>query len=282
MTKVANTAFGQNSLTSELNKFLISQSSVLKSIFADDSIEGRAKELKAFLGAIVSTAISISRLASEDLLNECTMLSRGFFERTVNFCYLLVCNKTDFEEDRLPTLQKSYRSLQREFSGVDKTMSVSFTGKKDPSSNSVLKKALNKFTSKSGKEIKRFPNLDIPKRLKMIEENSSVNIGFFLHYQSLFYQDASEALHGSFYGSIFHIGATQPSFDRESVDQANIHLQKNLSLLLLDVGTLIDELIKLIAENSKIDEAKEASNKNLELAGAIFKIAIEDEKVQKY
>ena len=63
---------------------------------------------------------------------------------------------------------------------------------------------------------------------KIICERSKVNIGLFLHYQVSIYTNASEALHGSFYGLTFHIGAYSPNIDIKNKTEIERNSQKNL------------------------------------------------------
>ncbi len=257
------------------------QTSLLKGIFNDDSIAGRTKELKAFLGAIVSTGAAISRLANENLLNECTMLGRAFFERALNFSYLLVCSEEKFREYEEHFIQKAFRKLNREFKAGETNMSIKFTQEIDLDAEPELKSAIEKYTDKRGRESTKFLRLSIPEKLDFIKKNSKADISFFLHYQALFYEDGSEAMHGSFYGTIFHLGAAQPGFDAKNSDLANIHLQKMLALFLLDIGTLIHQLLIVISKTESIKETLEGSKHNFDMAGKMLEIAIKDEAAFK-
>lgn len=277
MNKLPTTAFGQNSLTEELKKFQAVQTSLLKNAFSDDSISGRTRELKSFLGAIVSTGVAISRLAQEDLLNECTMLGRAFFERSINFSCLLLCDEQKFKEYHEHFIQKAYRKLNREFKAGNTKMGIKFNGEIDLNSDSQLKEAVEKY-SKNGREVKDFLRLKIPEKLDLIRNLSGTDIAFFLHYQAVFYEDGSEAMHGSFYGAVFHLGVAQPGFDPADVDSANIHLQKMLALFLLDIGTIIHQLLVIIGKFENIQTLVEGSKHNFDMAGAMLKIAMKEEK----
>lgn len=278
MSKKSPTAFGQKSFTEEMKKFQMVQISLLKKIFDDDSMSGRTKELKAFLGAIVSTGVAISRLAHEDLLNECIMLGRAFFERTINFCVLSVCDEEKFKEYAEHFIQKAYRKLNRTFSAGERKMNLKFAGDFDLKNHPELESAISKYTSKNGKETRDFLRLKIPEKLELIQKASGADIAYFLHYQTCFYEDGSEAMHGSFYGTIFHLGAAQPGFDRRNIDAANIHLQKMLSLFLLDIGTMAHYLLFIINKFEKIKETLEGSKHNFDMAGKMLEIAMKDEK----
>ena len=85
-------------------------------------------------------------------------------------------------------------------------------------------------------------------------------------------------MHGSFYGTIFHLGAAMPEFDSKKVGDANIHIQKMLSLFLLDIGTLIHQLLIVVSKHEKIQEVLDGSQHNLDMAGKILEIAMKDEK----
>ena len=190
----------------------------------------------------------------------------------------MLCDEKKFREYEEHYIQKAFRKLDREFRAGDIKMSVQFSGKSNWDGNSKLKSAVEKYTTKRGREDTNFLRLSIPEKLQFIKKNSKANIGFFLHYQTLFYEDGSEAMHGSFYGTIFHLGAAMPEFDPKKVGDANIHIQKMLSLFLLDIGTLIHQLLIVVSKHEKIQEVLDGSQHNLDMAGKILEIAMKDEK----
>lgn len=277
-SQFSNLSFGQKSFTEEVKKYQMVQTSLLKTIFSDDIVFGRTKELKSFLGAIVSTSVAISRLANEDLLNECTMLGRAFFERNINFCCLLLCDERIFLEYWEHFIQKAYRKLDRSFQAGETCMSVKFSNKDALDVNESLRIAVEKYTTKTGKENRDFLRMKIPEKLQLIQKESGISVGYYLHYQTLFYEDGSEAMHGSFYGTIFHLGVAQPDFDASDIAAVNTHIQKMLSLLLLDIGTLCHCLILIISKFEKIQTIVDGSTRNFELSAKLLEAAIKANK----
>jgi len=275
--------FGSKMLTDHFNDYLLAQVSIVNGLIRENILEGRAKEIQAAIASTMNTAIAIAKLGKDDeFYNECVMLARGFFERAVNTCYLLVCNDDKFEEYRLHTKQKAYRRLEQEFYAGDKKMCLKFIGKKEPATHSELDEALKKFSTKSGKEKKRWPDISIPERIKLIGERSKVNIGLFLHYQVSIYTDASEALHGSFYGLTFHIGAYSPNIDIKNKTEIEQNLQKNFTLLFWSSGELVQQLLVILAKDNPISDQLKYSTKNsnnsLEIMKAAMKEADENNK----
>ena len=119
--------------------------------------------------------------------------------------------------------------------------------------------AVAKFTSDSGREKTRWTNVSLPNRAAVIEAKLS-GTGLFISLLTI-YGDASEALHGTLYGAIFHLGAYDVGavpHDQESLDR---HRYTTLSCLYLMAGGTIDTLLSLllaIGEQS-VNEAASAS-----------------------
>ena len=269
--------FGSKMLTDHFNNYLLTQVSIVNGVIRENILEGRAKEIMAAIASTMNTAIAIAKLGKNDeFYNECVMLARGFFERMVNICYLLVCDDDKFEEYRLHTKQKAYRRLKQEFYAGDKKMCLEFIGKKEPANHSELHKALKKFSTKSGKEKKRWPDISIPERIKLIGERSKANIGLFLHYQVSIYTDASEALHGSFYGLTFHIGAYSPDIDTKNKTEIEQNLQKNFTLLFWSSGELVQQLLVILAKDNAISEQLKYSTRNSNNSLEIMKVAMKE------
>lgn len=269
--------FGSRMLTDNLNNYLLAKASIIIGLVREKILEGRAREVAAAILSTMSTAIAIAKLGrTDEFYNECVMLARGFFERIVNICYLLVCDDDKFEEYRLHTRQKAYRKLEQEFYAGDEKICSKFGGKKDLECHPEIQEALKKFSTNSGKEKKRWPDMSIPDRIKLIGDRSKTNISMFLLYQVLFYTDASEALHGSFYGLTFHTGAYEPNINHKNKAEIRANLQKNFTVLFWFSGELIHKLLVILSQDNNISEQLKYSTENSNNSYEIM------EKVLKY
>ncbi len=269
--------FGSRMLSDHLSSYLLAQASILTGLIRENFLSGRAKEIEVAIASTLNTAFAIAELGKgNEFYNECVMLARGFFERIVNICYLLVCDDDKFNECRLHTQQKAYRRLSQEFSAGDIKMVLKFIGQKEPESGSELDKAIKIFSTKKGKEKKRWPDITIPERIKIIGERSKADARILLHYQLSVYTDASEALHGSFYGCTFHIGAYSPGVDVSSTKEIEKNLQKNFSLLFWSSGELILQLLVVLSKDNNIVDILKYATENSKNTFEIMKATIKE------
>lgn len=245
-----NLYFGSNNLTSLARRYLLDETRIIYNLFKKKIFKNRAKEISSMIASITSTATAIALLGiDERFYNECVMLTRGFFERIVNICYLLVCKKTEYNKFSSHTRQKSHRKLEQEFKAGKLKIGLQFTGKDTIEKHTNILKDIKSFSTKSGSEKKRWPDLSIPDRLKIISKKSKINIGLFLLFQLTYYTDASEALHGTFYGATFHSLAYQPNLNTQDKVEYKKEIQKNFTLLFLNIAGLLVELIVLLGSN---------------------------------
>lgn len=252
-------------LNFHLKDYFLAQARILMAIIDANSLEGRAKEIQAAIMSTLNTAHAISSLIShEDYFNECVILSRGFFERILNISFLMVCDEKDFDEYRLHTKQKAYRKLNEQFSSDGISIIMKTVCHEKLNSDTELRNALKTFSTQSGKE-KYWPKIKIPQRIDLIHKKAKLNPHLFLLYQLMFYTDASEAIHGSFYGMTFHLGKHIPSIN--NLDEALLNFRKTISLFLVICGELIYVLINILAQNNNISDWLSKAEINSKKAG---------------
>lgn len=257
-----NFLFGEEEQIIYFRDYLLSQAGIIIDIGRKDKLQGRAKEIASAIMSTMNTAYAIAELIKNYSIyyNECVMLSRGLFERILNLCYLLVCDDEGFNEYRLHTKQKMYRKMDEKFTDGQHTASVKFSNIDLMFKDDDLQKAIKKFTKKSGKELKQWPTISIPERIQLIGNKSNINTSMFLVYQLGWYTDASESIHGSFYGNIFHLGAHLPGIT--DVDKSMANLRKNATLLLMVCGEMIYMLTLLLAKYGDIDDQVKLAGSN--------------------
>ncbi|MFH1509508.1 MAG: DUF5677 domain-containing protein [bacterium] len=256
--------FGSKILTAKSRIFLSEQASIVYGIFKKSPKHERVKKILVAIGSLLSTVGALERLSEDDrFYNASVMIARGYFEGVVNICYLLTCSDDEFNNYYLYTIQKAYRRLDQEFKAGDQKIKLEYSGKKEPKKGSELDIALKKFTTKKGKEIRRWTNTSIPERIKIIGENSESNIGHFLIYQTLYYTDASESLHGSLYGFLFHTGVFTPG-ETPEMESLEMHMEKNHTTLFMNTGSLLFELIKTINSVTNISKEQDEASKSNE------------------
>jgi len=191
-----NLVFGSHELTELLIGFLGTQVLRVNGI-PFDKIDDRTCVLSPLLLGASETAMSIVDLAMKSRLNECTMLARAFIERAINYCYLIICDETEFEKFRQYNLQKSFRQSNRKFAAGDFAIEVKLQGVQTDDLPPDVKQALDEFTSENGREKTRWTKKSIADRLTAIAASNKVKIAPFVFTVFNVYEDASEALHGT-------------------------------------------------------------------------------------
>jgi hypothetical protein len=190
-------SFGSRELSQQLREFLLAESSILKGA-CQNRFSGRAAEAIVVLASCCNNASAIAMLGQKEsyFCNEAFILARAFVERLVNFCYLLVCDKPEYQSFLKFSLQKGYRKLDRHFSAGDKMVGIKYTGKIEPNIVPGLSDALKDFTSERGREITHWTIASISERLGIISQRTSINVKLFMVGMLWIYEDASEACTG--------------------------------------------------------------------------------------
>jgi len=229
----------------------------------------RLLKLYPLLAAILEDSISLDILASHSRVNQCYIISRALLERVINFSYLLYAPEQEYSSFVEYTKNKAARSLSRkiEIDGVEK-VSLNFANDDYQLSEDYVK-AVERFTSANGREIPRWTKLNIDKRADFLDKKSGKNL--LLHVLAI-YADASEALHGTLYGALFHLGVFNPTSDIRDHDSVDRQRYTNLSFLYFMASAALSTLLFCIKENGAdlneaYHEADEVFNSAAEESG---------------
>ncbi len=266
--------FGKKEVTEIFIDYLLAQSSLLNGASSQPFLEERTKDLKVVLGSICQTATSIGILSKHSFSNEATMLARSLVEKIINFCFLTVCDEQYYLDYMNYSLQKIYRKLERNIQVGDSQVSFKYQGKDSASIPKDMQDAIQKFTSTKGKERTHWTQLTLDEMLNILKEKTKINVPIFMLAKLIIYEDASEALHGTFYGCAFHTGYHLPEFKRDDKKAAGEREQKNLSLLCVQSGGLIDELLKHLLNYEDIKEFADKSKENTKRTTKLMKSVI--------
>ena len=265
--------FGTNECTELFIDYLQAQSSILMGATSQLFKDSRTKELKIVLGSITQTATSIAILSRHSFSNEATMLARSFIAKAVNFCYLMVCSEEEYQNYVQYSRQKMFRKLDRKIELGGERIGFSIAGKDKIKISPELQASLDKFTGEKGGEKTRWTKKTINKRLEEVARKKIVNTGIFMLILLSVYEDASEALHGTFYGCAFHTGFHLPEFKRGDKESATKREQKNLSILNVNCGAIITDIIGMLNTRDNVKDfhatAQENTNKTVKLMDAV-------------
>ena len=233
------------------------------------SSNSRISDIHPLYASILEDCISIRLLGEDSRLNQCYIISRALLERLINYCYLQVCSQEEFDDFISYSKNKAARRLSRSIeSGGETKAKVEFAGGQYTLSKE-MEEAVQQFTSQKGKEITRWTKLSLPDRATVVEQKAE-KTSLFMHLL-IIYSDASEALHGTIYGSLFHLGA----YDLGSIpsDQASLdkHRYSTLSALYLFSGSAIDTMFSFMYQTGNKELAETASASNNEFKTASIK-----------
>ena len=225
----------------------------------------RVSKLYSIYSAIIEDAISIKLLCDNARTNQAYIISRALIERVTNFCFLQLCTDAAFSDYLDYSLNKAGRSLDQSIEANGQVKARLALNGGDFELPSEIRAAIAKFTSERGREKTRWTNISLPERAAVIEAKLG-NTGLFMSLLAI-YANASEALHGTIYGAVFHLGAyeAKPPHDQVSLE---CHFHQTLSTLYLMAGASIDTLFGLLA--SLDDEAFDTAAK---LSKSAFKEA---------
>ncbi|HEY51796.1 MAG TPA: hypothetical protein G4O20_08345 [Dehalococcoidia bacterium] len=268
--------FGSDEVTGQFLNFLNSQLALLEELYQyqftnlkhlDDS---RIGNLYTLLFSIWHTGKSISLLAMHQHINECFILARSFLERLITYIYLLFCDEEEHSQYLAYTKQKAYRVLDRSFSAGNLRVKLKWSGSIDLEKEPKLKEAADMFTSNKGKIKTRWPSKNISKMLDLISNKGGLDIGYLMLATLWIYDDASEALHGTLYGSTFHMGifTGERAFSKDELKKI---WNERFSALFLALGTSSHTLIQGFNKLSAIENIARDSKDNLRTISSTMK-----------
>ena len=153
--------------------------------------------------------------------------------------------------------------MNRSFTVGEMNVTLRLSEDIDLKNFSDIEEALKQFTSRKGKPITRWTNNSISKMLETIKNNGSIDISYLMFAVLGIYDDASEALHGTIYGTTFHIGHYFGKIP-QSKNELKENINGRFSTLFLMLSTSIHTLILGFNKNANIEEILKESKQNIE------------------
>ena len=257
----------------QLSLYLIKQAELLDKTPLETGID-RLDRIRFLILSITSNARSIDLLARSSYGNEAFVIARCMLERIITFFYLQSCGDEEFSNYQKYSMQKTYRKMENEIQLNDEKISFKFVGDFDLKNYPDLKEAVSQFTSeKSNRPITRWSSTSIIDKLKVIEKKFE-NTARILSMATIgIYDDASEALHATLYGCVFHMGAFQPGVEIKEWKDAQEHHRGGISMMYFVLSVLLGYITILIGDKIGNDDLKnDAKTINSELREYVGKI----------
>jgi hypothetical protein len=217
-------------------------------------IPGRAQELNVLILTSAKTISIISDLGKASHLSEAVMLARSVIERCVNYCYLLYCDEDEYERFWQYSHQKMYRRLSSSVEAAGYRFEFDGSRHIDLDENPKLKEDIDAFTSSRGKEKTRWTKTSIIDRVHLFCSKSGVNPLPFLLNMLWVYDDASEALHGTFYGCAFDSGVLPTQKEIKVQRKEGDYKREQISLLAIGLHDVLHSVMEVINKNYDLGE----------------------------
>lgn len=249
-------------LTREIRKGFYTQMMLLKAL-CELNLVGKTKETKIVIASACSTGTAILELGEKPqyFYSEMTMLARSFIEKITNYCYLQVCDEDEYRKFLLHPFYKAFHSGNRSKVAGEKTIGIKFSGQEGLKDDPKVKEALELFSETNPRM--DWSSLNVDKKIKIISERSQISVEFFLLNTLSIYSNASESLHGTLYGCALPTGAFTPGINTQSAEEVQSNVLKNVALLYVQLGSMVEEVIKSIPSSiDGISQLLEASLQN--------------------
>lgn len=183
-----------------------------------ESLDGNEREMLRVIWVLmrgVATSIRSVLLLTAEFsmgIRDCYGIARSIFEGSVNVAYITAVGPEIALKARRHAMQKAYRNLLR----TDPAELKLPTRTPPPLAEDIvgMVEALGEFTQKNGSEITDWAGANVHRKLDAIySKYPGVQLSMSVAVSSI-YRDASEILHGTFYGvEIFW----EQSFDESGV-----------------------------------------------------------------
>lgn len=255
----------------ELREYFLAQLTILRGL-SKMKLVGRAYEVRVILLSACSTGSAIHQLGDkpEYFYSEMMMLSRSLIEKLTNFCYLQVCEETDFERYLLYPYYRAFHNSDRKKYTPKGKMQIVYTGKDEMQKDTQVARALDLFSETNPRM--SWSSLNIDQKIAFLANNTQLRTEFFLMNTLTIYSNASEALHGSLFGCVLATGAYTPNINHGNRQNVLEHLFKNTALLYVQLGSIIHEITNSLSlENvSLLEQSKENEKRALKIMESIF------------
>jgi hypothetical protein len=195
-----------------------------------------------------SSCLTIIRLTSRPGLpiRDCFPIARAIVETIINICYILARGEEAAERMEKHALQKTYRNLDRSSSISGTKINLRYTGHIDPSDVPGLQESLKAFSTAKGNEKRLWTEDSIEQRLSEISTRFGTRISTPLHFAHFaIYRNASEILHGTYFGWLYFFGATQPGIAR-SRENTRYAVSSHAMDILFNLVRAIDAMIQAL------------------------------------
>jgi len=223
----------------------------------------RLKKCGLLVWGITEDSKAICSLVGNSFPNQAYILYRALLEKIVTLFYLQVVSEEVFQDYLRYSLHKSYAKVKTLFEVETKNGPVrfGFPGEIDLSEYPDVEAARKRFTSSTGKPLTRWDNTSIQSKVSKIKEAALIDTAFLEMLLFFVYDDASEAMHATLYGSVFHYNVFAPPNHPDDIEQE----LKDRLFSLMWMGSMIvfmvnEWLLGPTGQHDVLEEARDLNN----------------------
>ena len=220
----------------------------------------------AILDAAVGSTDTLIALAAEHNIRDGYVICRVIYETLVNCCFIVALGDSAAELAWRHARQKALRDLDRtlEIAGKE-AMKVRWSGADAALARPENQELLAEFTSKGGREITSWTPESVKERLELIYKRFGEDPTRGMLFGLVLYRHASEIAHGTLYGALFVLGATDPKGPPKSIEDLRDYRIDHSRMLLMLTAFAIESTVLVFAEELDLpkiaEEAREAQRK---------------------
>ena len=152
---------------------LLSARELVSQVKATDAGQEGTWRTLAYAGlgdALIRSASSVMQMCADEDLGSAYVLARALVEQAITLAYLMICSDNEFKKWELYGQQKTYRLLDRSKQAGPVMVRLARAGVPEPDKVPGLAEALKSFTGKSGGEVTRWTDVNLDRRVQLIQQ----------------------------------------------------------------------------------------------------------------
>ena len=202
--------------------------------------------------AIFFSIESLLILARMGKTGDCFVLARVIFETIINICFVFAGGDGTAERAMRYAKQKGSRDLSRMMAIGGSKLSLKWEAIDGVDLPDDISEALQEFTSKKGREIRKWTPQSIKQKIELIDKKygSETTKRLFFPFFAI-YRHASEIAHGTFFGVMFSMGLTDPKGLPKSEAELVDKQTANLTMILLMISMSISSLLLVFSREDE-------------------------------
>lgn len=204
--------------------------------------------LFSYLDSVVESSESFRLLAYSQRLRDAYVIARVIYETSLNACFVLTNPPKLSDRAYTHARQKALRNVVRAIEVAGEIIfKVEMQGAKELLQHPEHRKLLDKFTTKSGREVASWTPENVPQRLEAVYQRFGPSDSRGLAFGLLLYRHASEVAHGTLFGTLFSWGAMELGKRLTCPEDLGIFRVKELKHLIKLVAYSNESVVRILS-----------------------------------